>query len=812
MIEEEIKIGMMTKRAQRKKSIGPVNYKERLFVLTNKKLSYYDGTKEQRGKIKESFALNTISSVAPILDEALNRTSAFQIAHDDCYLYCCAKNAEDRDLWMKAITQACQMLGHTLQTACHPNIYDKGKWQCCLNSNKNASGCERLRNKFIDRLPAPNQNRLPEIPRPQAKPVTPRRTSVDFSGSSTGAGPNLPLPPKPGTSANKFATLPNRMNPPGIAEAVSKWPASRMNPVSQSNPHFNPAKVQQHGSRTQLSNNYPQHTPNRELQSGYSSKSPSMGPILENSQFTHRNFSAPRLSEGGSVFPYSEQDMFTSINNHQTKVPYYPGANNTSAQIPVAKYEFTSPDFQARPVHEEQKSVVIALYDFKPMEAEDIALKNGERYTLLESHKPHWWKVRDKYNKEGYVPANYLKDESSNNLETKDWFQKDISRIRAEYILKEDGREGTFVIRNSSQAGIYTLSVVSKGGNVNGTPMVKHYHIKENDEGKYYLSESHPLPSIIELIQYHKHNAGGLVSRLRQPPLCLQNQPMTHSFSNGKWSVDWSEITKKEELGSGQFGVVHRGLFRGTRQVALKIMKEGTMEEEKFIEEAEVMTRLIHKNLVELIGVVINERPICIVTEFMEEGCLLDYIRKNLALQNYPDTLLDMCFQVCDAMKYLEQNQLIHRDLAARNCLVGKNRQIKVADFGLTRFVLDDEYTSSLGSKFPIKWAAPEVLNYTMFSSKSDVWAFGVLMWELFTGGLMPYRALSNTDVVDQVARGYKLERPNNCPHEVYRVMKQCWEMETEKRPSFEELLNILNDLIDEINASSQPQGFYYAR
>ena len=145
-------------------------------------------------------------------------------------------------------------------------------------------------------------------------------------------------------------------------------------------------------------------------------------------------------------------------------------------------------------------------------------------------------------------------------------------------------------------------------------------------------------------------------------------------------------------------------------------------------------------------------------------------------------------------MAYLERHNYIHRDLAARNCLVGSENVVKVADFGLARYVLDDQYTSSGGTKFPIKWAPPEVLNYTRFSSKSDVWAYGecksfyyfcwysdniefllfkclgVLMWEVFTCGKMPYGRLKNTEVVERVQRGIILEKPKSCAKEIYDV------------------------------------------
>ncbi|XP_075152585.1 tyrosine-protein kinase Btk29A isoform X1 [Haematobia irritans] len=425
--------------------------------------------------------------------------------------------------------------------------------------------------------------------------------------------------------------------------------------------------------------------------------------------------------------------------------------------------------------------VVVALYPFKAIEGGDLSLEKNAEYEVIDDSQEHWWKVKDAMGNVGYIPSNYVKPKALLGLERYEWYVGDMSRQRAESLLKQGDKEGCFVVRKSSTKGLYTLSLHTKVPQSH----VKHYHIKQNARGEYYLSEKHCCETIPDLINYHRHNSGGLACRLKSSP-CDRPVPPTAGLSHDKWEIHPMELMLMEELGSGQFGVVRRGKWRGSIDTAVKMMKEGTMSEDDFIEEAKVMTKLQHPNLVQLYGVCSKHRPIYIVTEYMKHGSLLNYLRRHeTTLIGNMGLLLDMCIQVSKGMAYLERHNYIHRDLAARNCLVGSENVVKVADFGLARYVLDDQYTSSGGTKFPIKWAPPEVLNYTRFSSKSDVWAYGVLMWEVFTCGKMPYGRLKNTEVVERVQRGIILEKPKSCAKEIYDVMKRCWSHGPEERPSF---------------------------
>uniref|UniRef100_A0A4W3I606 Tyrosine-protein kinase n=1 Tax=Callorhinchus milii TaxID=7868 RepID=A0A4W3I606_CALMI len=446
---------------------------------------------------------------------------------------------------------------------------------------------------------------------------------------------------------------------------------------------------------------------------------------------------------------------------------------------------------------EEDEEIVTAMYDFEALENHDLNLMKGEEYVLLQKCDVNWWKAKDKHGCEGYIPSNYVTEKKSNNLEKYEWYCRNVNRNTAEQLLKSEDKEGGFIVRDSSQAETYTVSLYSKSQGEGGS--TRHYHIKLSQTSPclYYLAEKHLFNNIPELIEYHQHNAAGLITRLRYPVGRKgRAAPTTAGFSYDKWEINPSELTFMKELGSGQFGVVRLGKWRAQHKVAIKAIREGAMYEEDFIEEAKIMMKLSHPKLVQLYGVCTQGKPIYIVTEFMELGCLLNYLRQRRG-QIQKEMLLSMCQDVCDGMAYLETNMFIHRDLAARNCLVSESHVVKVSDFGMTRYVLDDQYTSSSGTKFPVKWSPPEVLHYSKFSSKSDVWSFGVLMWEVYIEGKMPFETKSNAEVVQLITSGFRLYRPKRASNAVYEIMTQCWHEKPEGRPTFCELLLMINQLVE---------------
>lgn len=462
-------------------------------------------------------------------------------------------------------------------------------------------------------------------------------------------------------------------------------------------------------------------------------------------------------------------------------------ANNTKAKVPGNHRK-------SRDVEKEETfGFVFALYDYQSTEETELDIVKGEQYELLEKFETEkWLQVRNKKGTVGLVPGSFVKMTADNEdgLEEFEWFYTKTSRMHSENILQEDGREGCFMVRDSNQIkGVYTLAVLKKS-NASDPGTVKHYHIKRSETtGEYYLTDKYQFATIPELVYYHKHNCAGLIVRLRYPP--KERMKPNVAVIPDTEEIELSQLKQLgEELGTGQFGKVLKGIYKGTIEVAIKSMKEDTMKEDDFIDEAKTMVKLNHENLVKLYGVCTKKKPILIVTEFMKHGALLHYLKRNKhCLLKETSKLLDFSLQISSAMKYLEEHKIIHRDLAARNCLVGYQDVIKVADFGLARCVIDDEYRSSAGAKFPVKWSSPEVLGYTRFSSKSDVWSFGILMWEIFTCGEMPYGKWKNAEVVENVCnRKYRMPKPSDCPDSIYKVMRSCWGKESEDRPSFSQL------------------------
>ncbi|PNJ18152.1 MATK isoform 3 [Pongo abelii] len=247
------------------------------------------------------------------------------------------------------------------------------------------------------------------------------------------------------------------------------------------------------------------------------------------------------------------------------------------------------------------------------------------------------------------------------------------------------------------------------------------------------------------------------------------------------WLLNLQHLTLGAQIGEGEFGAVLQGEYLG-QKVAVKNIK-CDVTAQAFLDETAVMTKMQHKNLVRLLGVILHQ-GLYIVMEHVSKGNLVNFLRtRGRALVNTAQ-LLQFSLHVAEGMEYLESKKLVHRDLAARNILVSEDLVAKVSDFGLAKA----ERKGLDSSRLPVKWTAPEALKHGKFTSKSDVWSFGVLLWEVFSYGRAPYPKMSLKEVSEAVEKGYRMEPPEGCPGPVHVLMSSCWEAEPARRPPFRKL------------------------
>uniref|UniRef100_A0A8C2X0J5 Ephrin type-B receptor 3 n=1 Tax=Cyclopterus lumpus TaxID=8103 RepID=A0A8C2X0J5_CYCLU len=303
-----------------------------------------------------------------------------------------------------------------------------------------------------------------------------------------------------------------------------------------------------------------------------------------------------------------------------------------------------------------------------------------------------------------------------------------------------------------------------------------------------------------KLQQYSKFSPG--VKVYIDPFTYEDPNDAVHEFAK---EIDISCVKIEEVIGAGEFGEVCRGRLKqpGRREmvVAIKTLKAGYTERQRrdFLAEASIMGQFDHPNVIRLDGVLTRSCPVLIITEFMENGALDSFLRLNDGRFTMTQ-LVGMLRGITAGMKYLSDMNYVHRDLAARNILVNSNLVCKVSDFGLSRFLddtsADPTYTSSLGGKIPIRWTAPEAIAFRKFTSASDVWSYGIVMWEVVSYGERPYWDMSNQDVMTAVEQDYRLPPPMDCPMVLHQLMLECWMKERNLRPKFSHIVSTLDKLL----------------
>lgn len=445
----------------------------------------------------------------------------------------------------------------------------------------------------------------------------------------------------------------------------------------------------------------------------------------------------------------------------------------------------------------EQGRVFTAQRDYTSTFQGALAFSRNDKIEVLKEKDDNWVFGRLVDNGlEGLVPRSFLTQDDA--LADAPWYYGVTSREKAEVVLQQPhNQSGSFLVRDSTMAPAgYCLSVLCNKA-------VKHYLMHLNARGGVYISQQVMFDTVSELIQYYQTHDGLGTVRLSTP---CESEPVTLIGGEGQWEITRSCLVPTGEvLGEGQFGQVYKALWNKATPVAVKEMKHDCMNMMEFHREAETMQRLRHPRLVKLYGLCTKPvgEPLLIITEFVPHGSLREHLRDHNRRGTPHDlsTLLSMAEMIISGMSYLEGEKVIHRDLAARNILVGNDLQVKIADFGLARFIKDDFYLRRSNVKFPVKWTAPEALINNLYTSKSDVWSFGILLYEIFTYGGNPYPGVSGKEARDLIQDGKVNRQPRECPDDVYSVMTACWKMNPHERPSFIELRTMVNTIKERVRA-----------
>ncbi|XP_067617597.1 tyrosine-protein kinase Fer isoform X2 [Eurosta solidaginis] len=370
-------------------------------------------------------------------------------------------------------------------------------------------------------------------------------------------------------------------------------------------------------------------------------------------------------------------------------------------------------------------------------------------------------------------------------LYEEEWFHGVLPREEVVRLLNNDG---DFLVRETirNEESQIVLSVCWNGH--------KHFIVQTTVDG-HFRFEGPPFPSIQELIM-HQYQS-------ELPVTVKSGAILRRAIYRERWELSNDDVVLLEKIGRGNFGDVYKAKLKSTKQdVAVKTCRMTLPDEQKrkFLQEGRILKQYDHPNIVKLIGICVQKQPIMIVMELVPGGSLLNNLRKNSnALSSRQQ--MGMCRDAAAGMRYLESKNCIHRDLAARNCLVDFENTVKISDFGMSRE--EEEYIVSDGMKqIPVKWTAPEALNFGKYTTLCDVWSYGILMWEIFSKGDTPYSGMSNSRARERIDAGYRMPAPENTPPEMYRLMLQCWSAEADARPHFDEIFNVVDALIIRLDNS----------
>ncbi|GAB0087759.1 Tyrosine-protein kinase transmembrane receptor Ror [Sergentomyia squamirostris] len=330
-----------------------------------------------------------------------------------------------------------------------------------------------------------------------------------------------------------------------------------------------------------------------------------------------------------------------------------------------------------------------------------------------------------------------------------------------------------------------------------GTTNIQNINLPNADKNIYGNSRLNSPMEMASLLPNVSGSVPGNAVGIPPPP--NQRPPLARGASALRIpQYTLQDVKFVEELGEGAFGKVYKGeLSQANGEkifVAVKALKENASAKTQgdFKREIELISDLRHDNIVCILGVVLKEEPLCMLFEYMTQGDLHEFLIGNSPNEGKNLTqlqFLNIAMQICDGMEYLSGHHYVHRDLAARNCLVGDSLTVKISDFGLSRDIYSsDYYRVQSKSLLPVRWMPSESILYGKFTTESDVWSFGVVLWEIYSYGLQPYYGYSNQEVISMVRARQLLPCPEACPSPVYSLMVECWHEQAVRRPSFPEI------------------------
>ncbi|KHN79635.1 putative tyrosine-protein kinase kin-31 [Toxocara canis] len=370
---------------------------------------------------------------------------------------------------------------------------------------------------------------------------------------------------------------------------------------------------------------------------------------------------------------------------------------------------------------------------------------------------------------------------TNTNLDDEEYFHGLLPREDLPFLLVHTG---DFLVRISEpKAGSPRQIIIS---------VMRHIVVQQAPNGKFMTDPRKSFDSVPELVEYFRSTKEPVISKVK-------NAILLNAIKRAPWELKHEDINLKKKLGEGAFGEVHSGKYKlpsgRVVDVAVKLAKTTEMSKEKIKEmmkEARLMRNYDHPNIVRMYGVAVEHEPLLIVMELVEGGALDEYLKKNQV--DAKMKLEKMVVGSAWGLEYLHWKNCIHRDIAARNCLFSNSGVVKISDFGLSRE--GEQYHMTKVRRVPIRWLAPETIQYLIYTSRTDVWSFGVMTWEIYADAKEPYEGMTNAEVKEKVIGGYTMPMPECTQKEVADIIHEmCWALKPENRASMYEVARKLEQI-----------------